>query len=371
MQGRMTPPCRKIIHVDMDAFYAAVEQRDFPQYQGLPLAVGGTTEQRGVIATASYEARAFGVKSAMSTYKALRLCPQLIVVPGRFEAYKEVSRQIRAIFADYTHLIEPLSLDEAYLDVTGQDRTNPSATLIAYEIKQRILRETGLTASAGVSYNKFLAKVASDHNKPNGLCVIPPHKAQGFIDELPIGRFYGIGQKTEPKLKAMNIHTGAHLKALSIQELEALFGKSAAFYYHLARGRDDRPVETDWVRKSIGSETTFSQNLSHPASMLTELSTLATEVLDWMRRHETYGRTLTLKVKYADFQQITRSRTQATPFNTLESMMQTLTDLLSQTEASKYRPVRLLGVSVSKLWNTETGPQPAQNTEQLKLALGA
>ncbi|WP_303673359.1 DNA polymerase IV [Vampirovibrio chlorellavorus] len=368
----MTPPCRKIIHIDMDAFYAAVEQRDFPQYRGLPLAVGGTTAQRGVIATASYEARAFGVKSAMSTYKALRLCPHLIVVPGRFEAYKEVSRQIRAIFADYTHLIEPLSLDEAYLDVTGQGEGSPSATLIAYEIKQRVLRETGLTASAGVSYNKFLAKVASDYNKPNGLCVIPPHKAQRFIEELPIGRFYGIGQKTEPRLKAMNIHTGAHLKAQSMKTLESIFGKSAAFYYHLARGRDDRPVETDWVRKSIGSETTFSQNLCDPAPMLTALSTLAAEVLAWMRRHETYGRTLTLKVKYADFQQITRSRTQATPFDTLESMMQTLAELLAQTEAQNHRPVRLLGVSVSKLWHPgETDSPVAHQSEQLKLALGA
>lgn len=370
----MTAPCRKIIHIDMDAFYAAVEQRDFPHYKGLPLAVGGTTEQRGVIATASYEARAFGVKSAMSTYKALRLCPHLIVVPGRFEAYKQVSQQIRAIFADYTDRIEPLSLDEAYLDVTGSTSATPSATLIAYEIKQRILRETGLTASAGVSYNKFLAKVASDYNKPNGLCVIPPHKAQRFIEDLPIGRFYGIGQKTEPRLKALNIHTGAHLKALSLKELEALFGKSAIFYYQLVRGEDNRPVETNWVRKSVGSETTFSRNLEDPSSMLAELSKLAQEVLDWMRRHNNYGRTLTLKVKYADFQQVTRSRTQTSPFNTLEGMLKTLTELLALTEAGADKPVRLLGVSISKLGDGETparSVQAIQQSEQLKLALGA
>lgn len=367
----MTAPCRKIIHIDMDAFYAAVEQRDFPNYRGVPLAVGGSSTQRGVIATASYEARAFGVKSAMSTYKALKLCPHLIVVPGRFEAYKAVSQQIRTIFADYTNDIEPLSLDEAYLDVTGESARSPSATLLAYEIKQRIWKETGLRASAGVSYNKFLAKVASDYNKPNGLCVIPPHKAQPFIETLPIGRFYGIGQKTEPKLKALGIHTGADLKALSLAQLEELFGKSAEFYYQLVRGQDNRPVETEWVRKSVGAETTFSQDLRQPEAMLQALNKLAEEVLTWNHRHQNYGRTLTLKVKYADFHQVTRSRTQAQPYQTLEILQKTLGELLPLTKAGPQHPVRLLGVSVSKLSAAEKTLASDTESQQLKLALGA
>lgn len=359
---------RKIIHIDMDAFYASVEQRDFPHLKGIPLAVGGRPETRGVIATASYEARQFGVRSAMSAYKALKLCPQLTIVPGRFDAYKQASRQIREIFADYTDLIEPLSLDEAYLDVTTNKKGIPSATLIAYEIKQRILAETGLTASAGVSYNKFLAKVASDFNKPNGLCVIPPNKAEAFIEQLPIGRFYGIGNKTEPRLKAIGIHTGKDLKALPPEEMERLFGRSANFYYNLVRGQDDRPVETDWVRKSIGSENTFAEDLSDRLAMLRELHPLAEEVLSWMNRNNTFGRTLTLKVKYADFQQVTRSRTEPKAFRDMESIMRVLDQLLDLTDAGT-RKVRLLGVSLSKLGETHPPQAGIPETAQLTLPL--
>lgn len=339
---------RKIIHIDMDAFYASVEQRDHPEYRGKPIAVGGLPEKRGVVATASYEARKYGIHSAMSSYRALKLCPDLIFVRPRFDAYKEASLQIRRIFADYTDLIEPLSLDEAYLDITENKPGIPSATLIAREIKARIHAETRLTASAGVSYNKFLAKVASDLNKPDGLTVITPQQAERFIETLPIGKFYGIGQKTEPRLKAMGIHTGADLKALPEEAMEQLFGRSAPFYYQMVRGVDERPVETSWVRKSVGAENTFERDLEEPAEMLEELRPLVLEVLDWMRRNDTYGRTLTLKVKYDDFQQITRSRTVDAPLTTLEDIMALLQSLLATTEAGK-RKVRLLGVSLAKL----------------------
>ena len=342
---------RKIIHIDMDAFYASVEQRDFPEYRGKPLAVGGLPEKRGVVATASYEARPYGIHSAMSSFRALKLCPHLIFVMPRFEAYKTVSMQIRRIFADYTDLIEPLSLDEAYLDVSENKVGNPSATRIAAEIRVRIREETGLTASAGVSYNKFLAKVASDMNKPDGLTVITPQQAADFIAQLPIGRFYGIGRKTEPRLKALGIHTGGDLRNLSQEEMAQVFGRSAGFYYQLARGYDDRPVETSWVRKSVGSETTFEQDLENIDDMLVALEPLAQEVLDWMERRNTYGRTLTLKVKYADFQQVTRSKTVEKPLRTVEAMMRLATALLATTEAGP-RKVRLLGLSMAKL---ETG----------------
>lgn len=332
----------------MDAFYASVEQRDHPEYKGKAIAVGGLPEHRGVIATASYEARQYGIHSAMSSYKALKLCPHLTILEPRFDAYKDVSRHIRSIFADYTDLIEPLSLDEAYLDVTHNPDYQGSATRIACEIKQRIRTETGLTASAGVSYNKFLAKVASDINKPDGLFVITPEKAQAFIDQLPIGRFYGIGKKTEPRLKELGIYTGADLKALSEETMERLFGSSAEFYYQLARGQDDRPVETEWIRKSVGAENTFSQDLDDPQAMLAALEPLAAEVLAWMDRNNTYGRTLTLKVKYADFQSITRSKTVAEPLTNLDAIMALLASLLQQTEAGA-RKVRLLGMSIAKL----------------------
>jgi DNA polymerase-4 len=362
------PPIRKIIHIDMDAFYAAVEQRDHPEYRGKPVAVGGLPEHRGVVATASYEARQYGIHSAMSSYQAIKRCPDLVFLQPRFSVYKDVSRQIRAIFAEYTDLIEPLSLDEAYLDVTRNKPNIASATILAREIRARIRQETGLTASAGVSYNKFLAKVASDVNKPDGLCVITPENAEAFLEQLPIGRFYGIGKKTEPRLKALGIHTGADLKALSDEAMAQLFGRSAGFYYHMVRGQDDRPVETTWVRKSVGAENTFVTDLDDPQAMLAELEPLASEVLAWMHQRKTYGRTLTLKVKYADFQQITRSRTVQAPLTDLPSMMTLLQELLAQTEAGA-RKVRLLGVSLSKLGSLSehAGTTQAPTDQQLRL----
>lgn len=344
---------RKIIHIDMDAFYASVEQRDKPAYRGKPIAVGGRPQQRGVIATASYEARRYGVRSAMASHQAMRLCPQLILLPARFDVYQAVSRQVRAIMAEYTDIIEPLSLDEAYLDVTENHRGMPSATHIAQEIRHRIHQETGLTASAGVSYNKFLAKVASDIRKPDGLFVITPAAAPAFIETLPIETFYGIGAKTAPRLKALGIHTGHDLKALAPETLFQLFGRSAGFYQGLVQGIDDRPVETDWVRKSVGAERTFSLDLSDLNAMHSELALLADEVLEWMHRHKTYGRTLTLKVKYADFQQITRSRTVHKALRTPNELCTLAEALLQDTEALT-RPVRLLGLSVSKLESEAT-----------------
>jgi DNA polymerase IV len=367
-------PARKIIHIDMDAFYASVEERDHPEYRGRPLAVGGQPHQRGVVSTANYAARKFGVRSAISSYRAMQLCPELLLVRPRFDAYKEVSLQIRAVFAEVTDLIEPLSLDEAYLDVTENKLGLASATQLAQYIKRRIREVTGLTASAGVSYNKFLAKVASDYQKPDGLCVIPPARAEAFIAHLPIGKFYGIGQKTEPRLKAIGIHTGADLQALGYEALNPIFGRSAGFYYGLARGFDPRPVETSWVRKSVGAENTFERDLDDTREMLDELRPLAMEIVAWMARHDTYGRTLTLKVKYADFQQITRSRTVPQPINTVDDMM-TLAETLLQTTEAGIRPVRLLGLSMSKLSGTDQQtkpeesmtPSPMGGEQQLKL----
>lgn len=339
---------RKIIHIDMDAFYASVEQRDNPALKGRPVAVGGQPQKRGVIAAASYEARKYGVRSAMSSYKAVRLCPQLILMPPRFDAYKQVSGHIHGIFSEYTDVIEPLSLDEAYLDVTENKKGIASATQIAREIKARIRQDTGLTASAGVSYNKFLAKIASDMDKPDGLFVIRPSQAEAFIEKLPVGDFYGIGQKTAPRLKALGFHTGADLKVLTLQELERLFGSGAEFYYDLLRGRDDRPVESEWIRKSVGAENTFETDLEDPEEMLGHLEPLAAEIVGWMERSRTFGRTLTLKVKYADFQQVTRSRTVPEPICTVQDMLALAKELLALTEAGP-RKVRLLGLSMSKL----------------------
>ncbi len=355
---------RKIIHVDMDAFFAAVEERDFPEYQGKPLAVGGSPQRRGVICTANYIARRYGVRSALSSYRAMQLCPDLRIVFPRFEAYQSVSRQIRAIFAEVTDVIEPLSLDEAYLDVTQNKLGRSSATHLAQYIKRRILEETGLTASAGVSYNKFLAKVASDYQKPNGLCVIPPTQAVDFIARLPIGKFYGIGKKTEPRLIALGLHTGADLRAVGFEEMQRLFGKSAGFYYGLSRGIDTRPVETTWVRKSIGAETTFAEDLSDRAEMMQALAPLAEEITDWLTRHNTVGHTLTLKVKYADFQQITRSRTVSEPLNTVPDMLALAEILMTTTEAGA-RQVRLLGLSLSKLSAMESAMAPKLLTATL------
>jgi DNA polymerase IV len=299
-----TRPPRKIIHVDMDAFYASIEQRDDPSLRGKPVAVGGS-RARGVVAAASYEARKYGVRSAMPSVTAARRCPELVFVRPRFDVYREVSRQIRAIFEEHTPLVEPLSLDEAYLDVSGV----ASARDVAEAIRARIKAETGLTASAGVSYNKFIAKMASDQNKPDGLCVIPPHKGEAFVASLPIGRFHGVGPKTAEKMARLGILTGADLRAADLAFLNAHFGSYARYLHDAARGIDHREVRPDRPRKSLGAENTFDRDLVAPA----ELHAALEEIIDTMDRRmsaaRAIGRTVTLKVKYGDFRQITRGRT--------------------------------------------------------------
>ncbi|MDB5689374.1 MAG: polymerase, partial [Sphingomonas bacterium] len=295
---------RKIIHIDMDAFYASVEQRDDPGLRGRPVAVGGSRE-RGVVAAASYEARRFGVRSAMASATARRRCPDLIFVKPRFETYKAVSQQIRGIFQDFTEAIEPLSLDEAYLDVSGHSAVR-TATAIAEEIRARIRAETGLTASAGVSYNKFLAKLASDHNKPDGLCVVTPRNGARFVAALNVARFHGIGPVTAARMNSLGIHTGADLRAQSRAFLDAHFGKSAGYYYLAARGIDHRPVRSNRIRKSVGSETTFSRDLTAHDELVAGLAEALAGLARYIERSGAAGRTITLKVKYSDFRQITR-----------------------------------------------------------------
>src|SRR5438105_5101668 len=298
-------PQRKIIHVDMDAFYASVEQRDNPELRGKAVAVGGSRE-RGVVAAASYEARKFGVRSAMPSVTAKRNCPDLIFVKPRFDVYKAVSLQVRAILAEHTPLVEPLSLDEAYLDVTENLQGIASATEIAETIRARIREETGLTASAGVSYNKFLAKLASDHRKPDGLYVITPRMGAEFVEGLPVGKFHGIGPATTARMNDHGIHTGADLRAQSLEFLQRHFGKAGTFYYWISRGVDERPVRADRVRKSVGAENTFSADLSALADARAALQPIIEKVWHHCEATGTWGRTVTLKVKYGDFHQITR-----------------------------------------------------------------
>ncbi len=338
---------RKIIHVDMDAFYAAVEQRDNPDLRGKAVIVGGSPQGRGVVTTCSYEARRFGVHSAMPSARAYRLCPQAIFVRPRFKVYRSVSRQIRAVFHEYTDLVEPLSLDEAFLDVTVNKKEMPSATLIAREILRAIYARTGrLTASAGVSFNKFIAKVASDYHKPHGITVVPPHQAQAFIAALPIRRFFGVGRVTEEKMHRLGIRSGADLLPYSEAELVRHFGKVGRFYYRIARGEDNRPVQPHWVRKSIGKETTLGEDIDDLGQMLAILTHLSEKVVVYLDKEKRQGHTLTLKVKYSDFQSITRSITLADPFQDLNSILDHLPRLLADTDAGK-RKVRLLGVSIS------------------------
>src|SRR5215210_3336882 len=299
-------PSRKIIHVDMDAFYASVEQRDDPALRGKPLAVGGG--HRGVVAAASYEARRFGVHSAMPSVTAKRLCPGLIFVKPRFEVYRAVSQQIRAIFADYTPHVEPLSLDEAYLDVTEDLKGIGVATVIAQEIRARIKDETGLTASAGVSYNKFLAKLASDQNKPDGLCVVTPARGPAFVEGLPVKRFHGVGPKTAEKMARLGIETGADLKSKSLDFLAAHFGSSALYYHDLARGICHRQVKADRPYKSVSAEDTFLEDLRDEKALLGELARIGGTVWTRIEAKELAGRTVNLKVKYQDFQIVTRAR---------------------------------------------------------------
>ncbi len=307
----MNGPVRKIIHIDMDAFYASVEQRDNPELKGKPVAVGGG--HRGVVAAASYEARRFGIRSAMPSVTAKRRCPDLVFVKPRFDAYKEVSNQIRAIFADYTDLIEPLSLDEAYLDVTEDRKGLGSARAIAEDIRRRIASETGVTASAGVSYCKFIAKLASDQNKPDGLCVIPPEKGPAFVAVLPVSRFHGVGPVTAAKMQRLGIHTGADLAAWSREELEAHFGSSGEWYWKIARGIDERPVRADRPYKSVSAERTFDVDLTDGQALAAELERVAGYAWARVERAAVSGRTVTLKVKFADFTIITRSKSLPAP----------------------------------------------------------
>ena len=328
----------------MDQFFAAVEQRDNPELRGLPVAVGYDGE-RGVVSTASYEARKFGVHSAQSIMVAKRLCPELIIVPAHFEKYKEVSRQIRAIMQEYTDMIEPLSLDEAFLDVTQNKQEIELAVDIAKKIKHRILEETGLTASAGVSYCKFLAKIASDYRKPNGLCTIHPDRALSFIARLPIEQFWLVGKKTAEKMHRMGIHNGAQLRDYSLQGLTAAFGKAGQMFYDFARGIDNRPVVTDWVRKSVGCERTYEHDLTSSSAITIELYHILLELLDRLHRTQFQGHTLTLKVKFHDFTQITRSITSPDLLLTKEQLLPLSKELLQKVTLDQH-PIRLLGLSV-------------------------
>ncbi|WNJ17608.1 DNA polymerase IV [Pontibacter sp. G13] len=340
---------RKIIHVDMDAFYASIEQRDHPEWRGKPLAVGGSRE-RGVVAAASYEARKFGVRSAMPSVTAIRLCPEIIFAKARFEVYREVSYQIREIFFSYTDLVEPLSLDEAFLDVTENKRGMESATQIARQIRAEIFEETHLTASAGISINKFLAKVASDIHKPNGVTLIPPDRIEPFLEDLPIDKFFGIGKKTADKMKRLGIRNGADLKKRSELELAQRFGKAGRYYYRIVRGLDDRPVKPDRIAKSVGAENTFSQDIQSEAEMVEALSPLAEKVSRRLTTRHTSGKTVTLKIKYHDFTQTTRSHTGKRFIQTAPDILAEARSLLHQPHFPD-RPVRLLGVSVSNLDN--------------------
>ena len=339
------PPLRKIIHIDMDAFYASVEQRDDPELRGKPVAVGGGS-MRGVVAAASYEARVFGIRSAMPSVTARRLCPDLIFVRPRFEIYRDISGQIRDIFADYTPLIEPLSLDEAYLDVTDHLWPGQTATQVAREIRARIREATTLTASAGVSYNKFLAKLASDQNKPDGLCVITPDRGPDFVLALPVGKFHGIGPATAGKMRAMGIETGADLRAQDLDFLTRRFGKSGRYYWNISRGIDHRQVRSDRIRKSVGAENTYFTDLMDLAQAHDALAPLAGKVWRHVSRHGLRGRTVTLKVKFSDFQQITRARTLPRAVGS-EAEMLSIARELAGAVLPDPRGARLLGITLS------------------------
>lgn len=332
----------------MDAFYASVEQRDNAELRGKPVAVGGSPDRRGVVAAASYEARKFGVRSAMSSAMAIRRCPGLIFVKPRFDVYKRVSASIREIFFEYTDLVEPLSLDEAFLDVTENKKHIEKATRIALEIRQKIRESTSLTASAGVAPNKFLAKIASDLNKPDGLAVITPEEAEAFIEQLPVGKFFGIGRATEKKMKELGIHNGADLKTWSEPDLIRHFGKAGLFYYRISRGMDDRPVKPDRIRKSVGAENTFDNDVLDTDWMKNYLNELAAEVARRTNKAGAKGRTVTLKVKYHDFETVTRSVTLDRFTDDPLQIGHCAAALIESTEVG-IRPVRLLGITLSNL----------------------
>jgi DNA polymerase-4 len=356
-----TMPQRFILHIDLDAFYAAIEQRDNPELRGKPVIVGGSPDRRGVVSTASYEARSFGVHSAMPSRTALWLCPEAIFLPPRFEVYRAVSQQVMAIFQARTALVEPLSLDEAYLDVTAAAHNFEKAAQLAREIKQQIRSTTELTASAGVSYCKFLAKLASDAQKPDGLMVISPEQAPAFLDALPIDKFFGVGKVTAAKLRELGIANGTDLKRLDEGRLRALLGKQGSQLYRFVRGEDDRPVEPMRERKSVGKEVTFERDLVDRDHMERFLEHLARQVEHRLVELDLRGRTLTLKVKWSDFQLITRSVSRSNGFQDAQAMMPMLRTLLTQLDGGD-RPVRLLGVSVSNLLSRDEVQRTVQVT---------
>ncbi|MDI1254911.1 MAG: DNA polymerase IV [Flavobacterium sp.] len=340
---------RKIIHVDMDAFYASVEQLDNPELRGKPIAVGGG-ENRGVVSAASYEARKFGVRSAISGYMAKKNCPELIFVKPRFDRYREISQKIRKIFFEYTDLVEPLSLDEAYLDVTQNKKGNPSASLIAMEIRKRILDETGLTASAGISVNKFVAKIASDFNKPNGQKTVNPDEVIPFLEELPIKKFYGVGKVTTEKMYQLGIFTGLDLKNKPLEFLEKHFGKSGTYYYHIVRGIHNSEVKPERIAKSVATEHTFDENLTSEVFMEEKLERIAGELERRLKKYNIAGKTVTLKIKYSDFTLQTRSKTLPYFISDKSLLLENAKELLYQERMKD--SVRLLGISLNNL-NTE------------------
>ncbi len=349
---------RCVIHIDMDAFFAAIEQRDSPQLAGKPVIVGGQPHARGVVATCSYEARQFGIASAMPSARAARLCPDAIFIKPRFSVYRSVSRQLREVFFRFTDLAEMVSLDEAYLDVSEAAHDIAAACDVARAIKRTIKDTTRLTASAGVANNKFLAKIASDKDKPDGLFAIFPERVGEFIDALPVRLFHGVGKVTAAKMEALNIKTGADLKQHSIDELIGLFGKAGIYYYHAARGKDDRRIIVDRPRKSIGSEKTFESDLRDKEQAVMEINLQARNVARMLAERRMSARTVTLKVKYSDFSQITRSHTFARPMSGFKEMLRSVSALIEKTEVGS-RAVRLLGVSVSNLCRSDSARQSA------------
>lgn len=353
---------RKIIHIDMDAYYASIEQRDNPELKGKPVIVGGLPDKRAVVCSASYEARKLGVRSGMATKIAYKLCPNAIFLPPRFDAYIATAKIIKNIFYEYTDLVEPLSLDEAFLDVTENKKNIPYATEIAKEIKKKIFEITSLTASAGVSYNKFLAKIASDFNKPDGLTVITPENALFFIDNLPVGKFYGIGKATEKKMLSLGIKTGADLRKLSISQLIEHFGKSGKYFYDISRGIDESPVEPNSIRKSVGKEITLPEDTLNINTLYRIIDELSSELEKWLKENNIKGKTITLKIKYFDFKLITRSKTVKEPIFNSWIIANHTKELLTKTLAGK-KKIRLIGIYISNFINTAD----FESEQQMKL----
>lgn len=355
-------PIRKIIHVDMDAFYASIEQRDHPELRGKPVVVGGDPQRRGVVATCSYEARKYGIHSAMAAQQAYQRCPQAIFLRPRVEVYRAVSAQIMQIFRSYTDLVEPLSLDEAYLDVTHNHRGIVAATHVARAIKDQIYTETKLTASAGVSFNKFIAKLASDYRKPNGITIIPPERATRFLEQIPITKFFGVGKVTAARMKELNIETGADLKRISKEELQKLFHKQGSVLYHYVRGEDERPVQPTRIRKSVGKETTLADDLEDPERMIQIMRQMAEQVEKRLKELDLVARTVTLKLRWSDFQLLTRSITINNTIQNASSMIEILTPVLMAQMSGERKRVRLVGVTVSHLLTSNE----ANNPERLR-----